>query len=71
MGTGGSYRQGREADHSPPSSAEVKNAWSYTSTPPIFLHGVVLKWKVTKAQGQLNLTIFVYKTANSKLDLLF
>jgi hypothetical protein len=26
-------RQGREADHSPPSSAEVKNAWSYTSTP--------------------------------------
>jgi len=33
---------GREADHSPPSSAEVKNAWSYTSTPPICLHGVVL-----------------------------
>jgi hypothetical protein len=26
-------RQGREADHSPPCSAEVKNAWSYTSTP--------------------------------------
>jgi hypothetical protein len=24
----------READHSPPSSAEVKNAWSYTSAPP-------------------------------------
>jgi len=24
---------GREADHSPSSSAEVKNAWSYTSTP--------------------------------------
>jgi len=24
----------READHSPPSSAEVRNAWSYTSTPP-------------------------------------
>jgi hypothetical protein len=24
---------GREADHSPPSSAEVKNAWSYTSIP--------------------------------------
>jgi hypothetical protein len=31
-----------EADHSPISSAEVKNAWSYTSTPPIRLHGVVL-----------------------------
>jgi hypothetical protein len=24
---------GYEADHSPPSSAKVKNAWSYTSTP--------------------------------------
>jgi hypothetical protein len=24
---------GREADNTPPSSAEVKNAWSYTSTP--------------------------------------
>jgi hypothetical protein len=23
----------READHSPPSSAEVRNAWSYNSTP--------------------------------------
>jgi hypothetical protein len=26
-------RPGREADHSPPSSVEVKNAWSYTSAP--------------------------------------
>jgi hypothetical protein len=25
-------RPGREADHSPPSSAEVKNTWSHTST---------------------------------------
>jgi hypothetical protein len=25
---------GRDADHSLPSSTEVKNAWSYTSTPP-------------------------------------
>jgi hypothetical protein len=33
---------GRESDQSPPSSAEVKNAWSYTFTPPIRLHGVVL-----------------------------
>jgi hypothetical protein len=33
---------GCEVDHSPPSSAEVKNAWSYTSTPPIRLHGTVL-----------------------------
>jgi hypothetical protein len=28
-----SLRPGREADHSPPSSDEVKNAWSYTATP--------------------------------------
>jgi hypothetical protein len=35
-------RPGREANHSPLSSAEVKNAWSYTCTPPIRLHGVVL-----------------------------
>jgi hypothetical protein len=38
MRTRGSFPGGKaaggEADHSPPSSAEVKNAWSYTSTPP-------------------------------------
>jgi hypothetical protein len=38
MGTGGSFpgvkRQGREADHSPPTSAEVKKMWIYTYTPP-------------------------------------
>jgi hypothetical protein len=33
-GTGGCFLGvKREADHSPPSSAEVKNLWSYTSTP--------------------------------------
>jgi hypothetical protein len=31
-----------EADHLPPSSAEIKNAWSYTSTLPVRLHRVVL-----------------------------
>jgi hypothetical protein len=38
----GVKRPGREADHSSTSSAEVKNAWSYTFTFPIRLHGVVL-----------------------------
>jgi hypothetical protein len=38
----GVKQPGREADHSLPSSAEVKNEWSHTSTPPIRLHGVVL-----------------------------
>jgi hypothetical protein len=32
----------REANHLPPSDAEVKNAWSYTSTPRILIHDVVL-----------------------------
>jgi len=35
-------RQGREADHSPPSSVEVKIAWSHISTPQIRLHGMAL-----------------------------
>jgi hypothetical protein len=30
----GGKRLGREADHSPPYSAEVMNVWSYTSIPP-------------------------------------
>jgi len=46
MGTGGSYlgvkRPGHEADHSPPSSAEVINAWSYLSTPQY----VIMVWCV-------------------------
>jgi hypothetical protein len=35
-------RPGREADHSPSISAQVKNAWSYTSTPPRSLRDLVL-----------------------------
>jgi len=31
-------RLGSEADHSPPCSAEVKNAWSYTSTHDVMLN---------------------------------
>jgi hypothetical protein len=38
LGTGGCFpvvkRLGREADHSFPSSADVKKTWIYTSTPP-------------------------------------
>jgi len=37
-----SKRPGREADHFPPSIAEVKKSWSYSSTPPILFHGVAL-----------------------------
>jgi hypothetical protein len=49
----GVKRPRHEADHSPSTSAGVKNAWSYTSTPPICLHGMVL----SEAQGQLYLSL--------------
>jgi hypothetical protein len=38
----GVKRPEREADDSPPPSAEVKECVNYTSTPPIRLHGFVL-----------------------------
>jgi hypothetical protein len=40
VGTGGKARPGRDADHSPPSSAEVKEERSYTSSHQKRLHGV-------------------------------
>jgi len=45
----GLKRLGREADYSAPSSAEVKNAWSYISTPQYLF----LAWCFVKEQGQL------------------
>jgi hypothetical protein len=43
MVTWGSFpgvkRPGREADHLPPTSAEVNNTWIYTSTPPYIFVG--------------------------------
>jgi hypothetical protein len=44
-------RPGREADHSPPSNAEVKNAWSCTSTPQY----VFMAWCSVKTQGKFYL----------------
>jgi len=42
----GVKQPGHEADHSPPSSAEIKNAWSCTSTPPyIFMAQCLIKHK--------------------------
>jgi hypothetical protein len=34
----GVKRPGREAEHSPPTTAEANHAWSYTSTLPIRFH---------------------------------
>jgi hypothetical protein len=43
VGTGGSS-PAREVHHTLPSSAEVKNAWSYTSTPPyVFMAWCLIK----------------------------
>jgi hypothetical protein len=53
----GVNRPGREADHSPPSSAKVKNAWSYTSTSQYDF----MAWYLVKAQGQLYFILGDYK----------
>jgi hypothetical protein len=41
--------EGHEADHSPPSRAEIKNAWSYTSTPSY----VSMMWYLIKQRDTL------------------
>jgi hypothetical protein len=51
---GSTKRPGRETDHSPLSSAEIKNVWSYTSTTAVVLHSVVL----SSAQWQLYLYLY-------------
>jgi hypothetical protein len=53
MGAGvlsGSKASGREADRSPPSSVQVKNAWSYTSTPQY----VFMAWLVKDREDLKN-----------------
>jgi hypothetical protein len=45
---------GQEADHSPPSSAKVKNAWSYTSTPPY----VLMAWYFVKHRENFPFSTF-------------
>jgi hypothetical protein len=42
----GVKRPGRQADHSPPSSAEVKNGGAIPPLPPC-LHGIVLNYLTT------------------------
>jgi hypothetical protein len=48
----GVKQPGREADHSPPSSTEVKNAWSYTSTSQY----VFMAWCLVKHRDRDNFT---------------
>jgi hypothetical protein len=50
----GVKRPGREADHSPQSSAQVKNAWSYTLNPQY----VFTAWCLVKHRDNFT---FIYK----------
>jgi hypothetical protein len=51
----GVKRLGREADHIPPSTAEVKNVWSYTSTRQY----VFMAWYFVKHRDNFTFT-FTY-----------
>jgi hypothetical protein len=51
----GVKRPGREAGHSPPPSAEVKNAWSYISTPQY----VFMAWCLVKYRDNLTYSIHI------------
>jgi len=57
MGTGvlspGVKQQGREADHSPSSGAEVKEAWTCTSAPPY----VSMVWRLVKHRIRLHVVV--------------
>jgi hypothetical protein len=60
MTTGGLFLgikvPGREADFSPPSSAEVKNAWSYTSTHQY----VFMAWCLVKQTDNFTFTLAIW-----------
>jgi hypothetical protein len=49
---------GRETDHSPPSSAGVKNSWSYTSTRQY----VFMAWCLVKNRDNFTFTFIVLNT---------
>jgi hypothetical protein len=49
------HREG-EAEQLPLSSAEVKNAWSYTATSPIHLHAVMFSQAQDTSSGVVQLS---------------
>jgi hypothetical protein len=51
-----------EYGHSPPSSAEVKNVWSYTSTPPY----VYMAWCLVKQRHNFTYTLPDIRTIKSR-----
>jgi len=46
---------GRVVDHTPPSSAKVKNGWRYTSTP-----NVCMAWNSVKHRANFTITFTIY-----------
>jgi hypothetical protein len=62
----GVKRPGREVDHSPPSGAEVKNAWSYTSTPQY----VFMAWWSVKYRNNFTV-LYIHDHVQEKLHKLF
>jgi hypothetical protein len=62
----GIKRSGLEADHSPPTSAEIKKKWIYTSAPPYaFMAWCLICW----AQGQLYLFLPLVRVFKYKCNL--
>jgi hypothetical protein len=52
-------RPGREVDHSPPFSAEVKNAGAIPPT-PIRFRGMALNYSISQDQGKLYLSLYPF-----------
>jgi hypothetical protein len=57
-------QRGREADHSPPSSAEVKNMWSYTST----TSSAFMAWCLIKHRDNLTLRTNIHTNTHTPLN---
>jgi hypothetical protein len=56
----GLERPGCKADHSPPTSAEVKNEWNYTSAPSVCLHNVYRNnFSFTMFSQQCRVSVFL------------
>jgi hypothetical protein len=58
-------RLDREADHSPPISVKLKNAWSYTSTPQY----AFMAWCSVKEKHRDNFTFTFYLEASREVGL--
>jgi hypothetical protein len=67
VGTGSYFPDGKAAggwNHSPPSSAVVKNAWSYTSTSPY----VFMVWYLVKHRLRLHGLVHIYTRVYPKIS---